>query len=385
MSRMTVQSLMKQALGVAMEDAENNAEVVINVAVNSEPTPEEEEIEVNEVGEEAEESTEVVDELDEAAATLESIAVSLEAHIQEGGIDATAATYLNLALAGVAGRIGLKSNTPSLESFGGSSDRLAATQVSLEEVKESIKKVAQAVKNAIIRAVQGMLAFFARVFGGMKKIEARATELKKAVAGAKGKKADGKVKLMGTSRLSLGKKFDGSTAANAIANLERAGKGLYETFGKKITDAIAEAAEGKEPKLNNLAEGLFNGEIAGGYSIDSTKAGSYEVPTIKSDDGRTDEESAEFEPLSTDAMDKILDEVLVVCKMVVANEKAAKDLGKEITDAAKGLKDDGKVKPADFSKVANASVKVFNQFNSLAFKVTRAGLTAVERSVAAYK
>lgn len=389
MSRTNVQTLLKQALGVSMEDASEGAAVVINVNVDKENeavAPIEEEVVVDEASSEAEESTEVVEELETAAATLESIALSLEAHIQEGGIDPMAATYLNHALAGVYERVGLRNTTPALESFGGgSSDRLAATQVSLEEVKEAAKKVWAAIKNAVAKAIQAMLDFFAKVFGGFEKIAARAIALKKTVEGLAGAKAEGKVMMPVASRLSLGGKFDGANVAKVVDNLSKAYGGLYRTFGAKLAEAIGDAAEGKEPKLAGLTTDLNMQEIGGGYEIESIKTGSYELPVLASKGVKLADEKQEFEPLSMTEMKDTLAKLQVICGEMTSGKKDIQAMADAAKKAVAKIGEDAKVRPADFSRIANGGMKVFNQFNAFAFKTARAALTAVERSAAAYK
>lgn len=385
MSRNSVQALMKQALG--LEDAGEGAAVVINVNVDNDKEEAvelvEEEVALAEEEEEAKTEAEVIDELETAAATLESIALSLEAHAQEGGIDPMAAVYLTHALNGVYDRIGLRNTTPALESFGGgSSDRLAATTISVEEIKENIKKVLQAIKAAVVKAVQSMLDFFAKVMGGFEKVTARVETLKKKIGELSGKKAEGKISSAVLARLSVGGKVD---SVKAVDNTIKAFGGIYGTFGGKLAQAIEDASAGKEPRVSNLAEGLNMSEIAAGLEIDSAKQGAFEMPTFVNKGAKLSESETTVDPLSQTELKDLLNKLGVFAKDMADSKKDVKEMGSKIKAAVSKLDAEGKVKPSDFSKLANGGIRLFNQFNGFAFKTVRAALMLSEKSIAAYK
>lgn len=395
MRRNTIRTLCQQAIGVGIEDDQQDktAEVIINVAVNSEDPIEEKEIEVADASDETEEAVEAVDELDEAAATLESIQELLLAHKTEGGLDPMAAQYLHIAVAGVCDRIGLENAVPSLESFGGATDRLAATNISLEAVSDKAKAVWQAIKNAVLKAVEFLRNFFAKLFGGYDKLGTRAAELIKAAEGAAGKTASGKVKIGVAGRLTIDKKFSAGSIKQAIENLDSRTQHLYGTYLPKLEKFVADAT--KETTLPTALQAeVSTGEIAGGVMVvaKSVIGDSVFVPALERESTKVAEiaEDQEFDPLSVADIKTIAGQVQSFATKVKKDKDASARFAKAVEAAVAAMESRVKagsstgLKPSDLPKLTNGAISFANRLGAEGYKISRAALTACERSLAAY-
>lgn len=172
--------------------------------------------------------------LEEIQAGLESVAESLEAALEQGGLDATAAQFAHHAVGAYTERLGIESADvlPGLESFGGDSGRQSATTVSLESVGETLKKIYNAIKAAVEKAIKAVTDFFAKIFGGVGKIETRITALKKEVGDLSSKtvKDKAKVKVGSPNSLHYKGKVDASALSGGMANLVEVNGELFSEY-----------------------------------------------------------------------------------------------------------------------------------------------------------
>ena len=128
-----------------------------------------------------------IDSLEASSQGLESIVEDLQASLENGGLDTTAAAFAEHAVTAHVQPLGLEGHSivPSLESFGGYTGREASTQVSIEGISDTIKKIWAAIKAAVQKAIKAVADFFAKIFGGIdkvvKKLEDEKKELKKMV------------------------------------------------------------------------------------------------------------------------------------------------------------------------------------------------------------
>lgn len=147
------------------------------------------------------------EELEHAHASLEGIALSLEGLVatDERGLDRVAAEGYRHAISAIVGDA-LPNPVASLESFGGESECAEATQISLEGIKDTVKKIWEAIKRAVGNAIRATADFFAKLFGGVGKMEKRIEDLKKELDKAKSDKytaKDGMFKVPGADRLEM--------------------------------------------------------------------------------------------------------------------------------------------------------------------------------------
>jgi len=184
---------------VSMEDLDEDGNpVTINIDSDS--------VEITQSFTEAEEAAEDTEELEEAEEGLEAIYASLEASLEHGGLDPTAAAFAHHAVHSYVNRLGMSSNDimPSLESFGGSSRRTSATTVSMETIGETLKKIWAAIKAAVEKAINAVTNFFRKLFDGMGRLEKKFNDLQikaNELGVGEKKKADDKIKVSSPNAL----------------------------------------------------------------------------------------------------------------------------------------------------------------------------------------
>jgi len=230
-----------QGLVAAMEaEADVIAENQEEIGNNAESL----ETDMLEVADSAEEGA-VADEKQEEAAevveALESMAVSLGLAAKNGGIDAHAADALGVALEHMYSRVGLKSKPmPVLESFGGTSSRVGATQLAMEGIKEQAKKIWDAIVAAIKSAIAWLGTFYNKIFDAATKLKSRAESLEEKAQAVHGQAKE--------------KTFEN---ANLVKALNVAGK--IPTGAALTTDLLATAKSvfGSGKEILAYAEGFL--------------------------------------------------------------------------------------------------------------------------------
>lgn len=194
------------------------------------------------------------DELTDAEESLESIVMSLESLIEKDprGLDRVAAEGYRHAVRAIVGSA-LDNPVASLESFGSSTECQHATELSLEGIKDTLRKIWEAIKRAVKNAIRAVGDFFAKLFGGVSKLKDRAKKVKEKAEGLKkdGAVAEGKVAIPGADRLALGGKLteqvlfnDGPqrVQTNAIA-LSDNQQALAEDFYSRLTSSYTKKEE----------------------------------------------------------------------------------------------------------------------------------------------
>jgi hypothetical protein len=220
MARSTLKTLF-----VSMEEGEFDDEgnpVVINIDSDA--------VEITQTFAEAEDAVEDVEELEEVEEGLESIVQSLEAALEQGGLDPIAAQFAHHAVGAYVERLGMEASDlmPALEAFGGDSGRVSATTVSLEGIGETLKKIWAAIKAAVEKAIKAVADFFAKIFGGINKIKTRISDLKTAVGKLGEKEAKGeKMSVPGPNSLQLGGKVDIASIKKGLGNAVKTNKGMF--------------------------------------------------------------------------------------------------------------------------------------------------------------
>lgn len=251
-----------KALFVSMED---DALFDTELVVATDDTVEQEIAETAEAFAESEEGSDNVEELGDISEGLESICLSMEACMEDGGLTPQAALFMQHAVQGYTRRLGLNASaiTPSMESFGGASGQAAATTISMEGIKETVKKIWQAIKNAVMKAIAAVKNFFAKLIGGAKKLKARVESLK---ARLKSEGADikaGKVKVPSPDILNYQGKSDLASINKGFglllpmiedswSDVVNGAEKYYSHWGALLTD----------PKTQNaLEESAINAEV----------------------------------------------------------------------------------------------------------------------------
>lgn len=217
--------------------------------------------------------------LENIATGLESVVASLEAATEQGGLDPVAAQFFHHAVDAHTSRVGLSSEDflPGLESFGGDSGRQSASTVSMEGIVDTLKKIYAAVKSAVEKAIKAVTDFFAKIFGGVSKLESRIETLKKEVADIKSSnkevKDKAKVKVGNPNSVMFKGDVSASALSNGMANLLTVNRDIFggmvteaadvfNTIAKQTTDLI-----GKDDE-SDAEEALKEIDTAGGKVIE---------------------------------------------------------------------------------------------------------------------
>ena len=190
-----------------------------------------------------------VNELIEIASGLESIHVAASATIPEGGLKRAAASMMHVAVEGYANRLGLEeAMVPSIESFGSEGEAMTATQVSVEGIKDTIKRVWEAVQAALVKAIEAVKAWFTKFFVNAEKIKARAEAVKASVKDKTGDAEEAKVSVGGAvAKLHKGGKLASVSAVAAevkgiLGDVMAAHDGLVKTAGE-LGDMVAKVVD----------------------------------------------------------------------------------------------------------------------------------------------
>lgn len=416
-------------LFISMEDeATNETELV----VSADDTLEIEIADAAEAEGEVEEQGDNVEELGEISEGLESILISMESAMQDGGLNPQAALFMQHAVQAHVGRLGLEASdvTPSMESFGGASGQAAATTISMEGIGETLKKIWLAIKNAVSKAIQAIKNFFAKIFGGVSKLKTRSDALKKAVSDLTEEKGD-KIKVPNANTLrykgkaDVGSVISGLEATHKIAgeHMENLSKAAAEFYAVRVPRLLERAETNdfaKDALENELldASKQFTDVAQKTVSVTSPMSGDAvmrmeETASVeKGTDGNLkapklvkgyafkalDDSGTEVAAPSKAEMQKILgacDKMIAQLeekkksleKLTEAREKAMKESEKKVEGWTKKIKESAKQAAASMiMRKANLDLgRGVNAIYSHEFNVVRAALALVDRGVAAHK
>ncbi len=150
-------------------------------------------LEVQDTVEEGESQEAQVEEAVEVQEALGEYQEALESIAQQGGLDRNGAMILQIGLEQLCARVGIDASRsavpmPSMESFGGASQRVRATQLAMESVTDKMKQVWAAIVAAIKRAGEWLKGFWKTLTDSNVRLKARA---EKVAAAARSAKADG--------------------------------------------------------------------------------------------------------------------------------------------------------------------------------------------------
>lgn len=228
---------------------------------------------VDEAEKDAIEVDDAIEEMEEIEEGLESIVTSMEAALENGGLDPMAASFAHHAVGAYTGRFGMESLEviPALESFGGDTGREASTQVSIEGIKETLTKIWNAIKSAVQKAIKAVSDLFAKIFGGADKVIAKLEAEIKKIEGLEKDKAVLKDKAELSVKYSESVRFGNSVTvkdiAKGVASLSKAidaqivdsaaaATKFFEISTKAIADAAkAKTAEEADKVVADLADG----------------------------------------------------------------------------------------------------------------------------------
>lgn len=171
------------------------------------------------------------DELTQAAdtaETLETVADRAEETLPEGGMSEADAASLEVAVEGMVSLIGMRTRKkvfPSMENFTDPKDRVAATKLAIEGIREKAGEIWKAIVAAIQKAVEFVKNFFVSLFNAAKGLDKRAELLIKQANQTKG---------------TVGEKIKGNTALND-GSKPLDGAGVLAAYDKHVSLGIFKA------------------------------------------------------------------------------------------------------------------------------------------------
>ncbi len=227
--------------------------------------------EVKDSAAEGEAAEDQKDEAEDTVEALESIYDALGVAAQNGGIDKYAAGALGIALNHMYARVGITATSmPALESFGGTSTRIGATQIAMEDIKDQVAKIWRAIVEALKKAAEWVKTFFNKVFDGATKLKARAQSLEEKAQASHGKPKEAKFESSSlVSALFVGPSVP-DNLATSIGDLNAVAKAVFgnvETqlkFGEQF--ATTAGVEGSQKTFLTSAE-LKEQPIAGSTKV----------------------------------------------------------------------------------------------------------------------
>lgn len=207
-----------------------------------------------------EEAAEVVEALEQAALALESA-------VQNGGLNADGAHILDLHVSHLYRTVGMQRQAvPSLESFGSTSGRQRATQIALEDIKDSIKKIWEKIINAIKSAIAWVKDRFTKIFGAADKLARRAKALAERSAATSG---TAKEKTIENERLVKALHVGGAVPTGlgqTAQDLTKLANGIFggvTNWNGEVADSIVELLDNPKAVADFTLKSLPNGSIAG--------------------------------------------------------------------------------------------------------------------------
>ena len=119
----------------------------------------------------------------------------------------------------------------SLESFGDTDTTARATQMTLEGIGETIKKIWQAIKNAVMRVINSVREFFAKIFTRTKGLKAELDAYSQVLRWCDDKFGKGEFKVPGiASRIHAAGKVDGASVAKTFGVMATAGNAFFNDY-----------------------------------------------------------------------------------------------------------------------------------------------------------
>lgn len=379
-------------LKLSLESLDESQQDEVMTPVATVETKEEAEQSTNAISAASLAVTSAIESIEEAFADsqkLDVVADTMQNMEQAGGMDANTAVLADMALENLYAKLGVKkSPLLAMETYSSEKTRKSATALAVESIQETAKKVWEAIKVMLKRAMEFVKNFFVAVFDKNTKL---ANKAKAMLEELKKFKEDNKVddsildKKIENESVSAALNIDGkvnfSTLKDGFASIEvflKAAKetteslkghlGLMHGFLSKITEKDLDDNFAM-PSLDKLGwkeydKGLhsfggvktigFNNSslYIHGYNTEKKDAINYDVEILSSDTGDVPKE---LNTLSLDEIEKVLG---LVIQQSVEIEKS-KSVVSELEDIQKSLEkesDDISVVLNDIKEKANIQV-----------------------------
>lgn len=322
-------------------------------------------LEVAEAQGEVDTADRVVDELETAEKSLEAICAALESHIAEGGMSPQTARSHQVSMNIVLGRLGVSSEnyTISTESFGGTGDKLTASQEALSGAKEVLTRIWTAIKNAVEKAYTAVKNFIQTIGKSAPALMAGANQLKARAQALRGKplKGDGDMDAGAAAKaLHIDGKFDANTVGNALKAIVTGGNGVAKgandagTALLSIGTDLVSGSYDKGKAAMAVSKAAFTpvpGTLPGGYVI--SKKIDADAPSISMAQSKKYEGEAKIKAPSVDEVIAISNEVVAVARFLQDySKKAFVKIEKDTNTLLNGLKKEIDASEKDPQKAA---------------------------------
>lgn len=327
-----------------------------------------------------EQSLEDHDSLVSIAAGLEGLMQVAAASLVDGGLKRQSATLLALGVESYTNQLGLESGVvPSVESFGSDGEAITATQVSVEAIAEQIGKIWEAIKKAIIDAINAVKKWWANFSNQLPKVKTRAEAIVKAAEGISGDAKNAKFTVtegianslamsgklaplsnvakallpiavdFGPENLKLSKEAADAFAKVAEMDFKTAKMPDVEAAKKAIDEALSGLPKNLEGKLKLKldAEGVSQ-QLPGGRALKINE--DYKVTIVDHADKKPVEKAAlEMSTMPAADIIAVANEAITVCDALMKSQaaviagigKTSDELQKTAETIAKNLKADG--------------------------------------------
>ena len=234
-----------RGLVAAMESAENTPAVdeIIPAADSAETS-------LLETAEAGAEVTGTLDDIESAQAdgdSLGAIAETMEATEETGGLDPVAAEVAEVAVESICNRLGVTRRKYALESFSSKDKRVAATRYAVEEIKDVLKRIWDAIVAAFGKVKEFLKNFFKALIDSNEKLAQRADALVNKATNAKGAPKEKEIAAGGFGKaLATGGTFKKATVIEALAGMPAwltstmTSTTQKPSFADKLKDMIAD-------------------------------------------------------------------------------------------------------------------------------------------------
>lgn len=418
---------------VAALESENDDAAVVEAPLDAE-NAETAMVEATSVGADIDAGLSEVEATEADAETLGEIADTVEASEETGGLDPVAAEVTQVAVEAIYARLGISnSKQPALEGFADVNNRVKETKISVEDIREKLKTIWDAIINAFNKIKQWVSNFIAAIIDANERLAQRADALEKKARATKGtpKEADMPAGNLG-SALGTGGGFDKGEVIKTIAGFPAmleglAGGGTRPKLAGVIKNVVQDQGKFDGYKLaagnggagykasdEGAGEGLVwltSTPLAGGKVIKLKVAGSelsgeaafaamaqYDAKLADASNAAGNK-TEKVPVLSTDEAAKIAAAARGVSKAVINLKKYQSSLEAEITSLTSDARSAATLAPKDedgaakrsqlvgkaISGVIKFSIKEAQVGAQYATTVVKAALDYAEKSLAQYQ
>lgn len=357
-------------------------------------------IELDEVLEEVREAGDVVDGQDEAVETLtdaadslESLVVALESAVAAGGMSPQTAEVHQRAMAIALRKLPVQKSdyTLSVESFGGTGDKLVASQEALEGAKELLAKLWNGIKTAVLNAWNAVKGFYERIGKSGPAVVAAGKSLKQKASATKALTKDKfTISQSAADGLSVGGTFNPANALAAVVTgfdvgVKNYGARMLTALGPLIQ--VVQAGDVTPGRLNEAAGKVdadacltedMKGKLPGGYFFDLKIGEGEGLSMLSKTTLKLGREKGKTPPLeiprpSTQDVAAIADKVVAIGQSLIASKAVITAAEKGVNQiVAAGTKLAGQGGTLDKDELAGAK-SVMGQLNKAARLLTGCG------------